>query len=318
MEHILSILPKNPVALAPMDGYTDMPFRMICRELGSAFSFTEFVAADAVCRKIEKTHKILQYDEVERPVIFQIFGHDVDTIVEAARLVEEKKPDAIDINMGCSVKKICQRGAGVGLMHEPQKVIKLFSALKKIIKVPVSGKIRLGWSDSEKNYIEIGKILEGEGAWAVFIHARTRTMGYKGNASWEEISLLKENVQIPVFGNGDVLDLADARNKIYQYGVDGVLIGRKAMGNPWVFSDKKLNEISYLERVGVILRHLDLNVAYHGESQGVLLFRKQITRYLKGIASSSAIKQKLITETKAEKIHEILNNFQPESIPVLI
>jgi nifR3 family TIM-barrel protein len=310
MNTIFNKLIKNPVALAPMDGYSDMPFRTICRELGSAFSFTEFVAADAVCRNIDKVNTILNFKETERPVIFQIFGHEVDTIVEAAIRVEEKKPDAIDINMGCSVKKICQRGAGVGLMHEPEKVKKLFSALKKRVSVPISAKIRLGWSESEKNYIEIGKILEGEGAWTVFVHARTRTMGYKGNASWEDIALLKENLQIPVFGNGDVHDLVDAHDKIQRYGVDGVLIGRKAMGNPWVFSGRNLNEIPYEERVAVILRHLDLNIAFYGEAQGVLLFRKQITRYLKGIPSSSQIKHLLVVEKNAERIHEILHSFR--------
>lgn len=312
----LTRLSRNPVALAPMDGYTDMPFRQICRELGSAFSFTEFVAADAVCRNVEKVNSILAFSEAERPVIFQIFGHEIDTIVEAAAMVEERNPDGIDINMGCSVKKICMRGAGVGLMHEPDKVKKLFHALKKRVKVPISAKIRLGWSESEKNYIEIGKILEGEGVWTIFIHGRTRTMGYTGNASWEEIAKLKENVNIPVFGNGDVSDLNEAHDKMRKYGVDGVLIGRKAIGNPWVFSGRNLLEIPYAERVSVIRRHLDLNLDFYGEVQGVLLFRKQITRYLKGIPSSSQMKHLLITETSSGTIHEILENFRPEEISI--
>jgi len=312
MNEFFNKLGEKPVAIAPMDGYTDKPFRRICRELGSAFSFTEFAAADAICRNIGKVDKILDYDESERPVIFQIFGHEIDTLVEAAVIAEAKKPDAIDVNMGCSVKKICQRGAGVGLMQEPEKVKKLFQALKKKVKVPVSAKIRLGWSDSEKNYLEIGKILEGEGAWTVFIHGRTRTMAYKGEASWADIARLKETLQIPVFGNGDVGDLAEAHEKMRRYGVDGVLIGRKAMGNPWAFSGKKFEEITYEERVEVMLRHLALNIEFYGTEQGVLLLRKQITRYLKGIPASSHIKPLLITEKNPEVIREILYNFQSE------
>ena len=309
MNGIFQSLPKNPVALAPMDGYTDMPFRFVCREQGSAFSFTEFAAADAICRNISKVNTILAFREEERPVIFQLFGHDVDTLVEAALIVEEKKPDAIDINMGCSVKKICQRGAGVGLMHEPEKVKNLFRALTKKVRTPVSAKIRLGWSDSEKNYLEIGKILEGEGAWTVFIHGRTRTMAYKGNASWEDIARLKAGVNIPVFGNGDVIDHADALEKIRRYGVDGVLIGRKAVGNPWVFSGKNHDQVSHEEKLSVILRHLDLHMELYNQPRGILLFRKHIVRYLKGIPESSRIKQLLMVQNDLETIRETLKNF---------
>ncbi|MDH4198996.1 MAG: tRNA dihydrouridine synthase DusB [Spirochaetia bacterium] len=297
-------------SLAPMDGYTDMPFRVVCREHGSAFSFSEFVSADAVCRYVQKTLHQLTFREQERPVIFQLFGNDADILAEAAVILESLKPDGIDINMGCSVKKIFQKGSGVGLMRDPEKVKKIFSKLTKKIQIPVSGKIRLGWSEEEKNYIEIGKILEGEGAWAVFIHGRTRPMAYTGKASWEDMAKLKESLNIPVFGNGDITSLQDARSKINQFGFDGILVGRKAIGNPWIFSDQNLSEVSYEKRLPVILQHLDLNMQMYGESRGVVLFRKHLFKYLKGLPSVSNLKNQLIENKSLNGIKELLNEFE--------
>lgn len=301
-------IPPGAVALAPMDGYTDMPFRKICREFGSAFSFSEFVSADALCRVPDKIYHQLAFDSSERPLIFQLFGSDVPTLTAAAKKLELLRPDGIDINMGCSIKKIYAKGAGIGLMREPEKVKQLFKNLRASLKIPLSAKIRLGWSQSEKNYLEIAKILEGEGAWAVFIHGRTGNIGYKGDPSWDDMALLANSLSIPVFGNGDIATYTEAREKIKNYGLYGALIGRKAIGNPWLFAQKNREDIPYKERLGVILRHFKMSLDLYGEHSGVILFRKHLLKYLKGLPHSGDLKNKLAVEKNHKVIEDLLQN----------
>jgi nifR3 family TIM-barrel protein len=303
----LQEITKQSVALAPMDDITDHSFRLICREFGSAFSFSEFVSADAIIRNVERTLNKTWFDERERPVIIQIFGSDPDVIVQAAKVVEKLNPDGIDINMGCSVKKIFQKGAGVGLMLEPAKVKEIFKKLVSELKTPVSAKIRLGWSEELKNHIEIGKILEGEGAWAVFIHGRTKSQGYTGQASWEEIGKLKASLKIPVFGNGDIKSLGEAKEKIATYNLNGVLIGRAAIGNPWIFSGIPHENVPVNDIKAVVKRHLNMNRQQYGDKYGVILFRKQLVKYLKGIPRSVKLKPQLVKSESAEEIIELID-----------
>lgn len=297
------------VILSPMSGYSDLPYRLICRELGSNASITEFVSSEAILRKAGRSFDMLKFDPSERPVIFQIFGHKVESIIEAAKMIAELGPDGIDLNMGCSVKKVAGKGAGAALLKEPAKVKKIIRALVKETGLPISGKIRLGWDWQSINHIEIGKIIEGEGAWGVFVHGRTKSMAYTGKADWDKIGELKNALSIPVYGNGDVTSRAEAHEKIDHYGLDGVLIGRAAMGNPWIFSGRPLKEISYQERLPVILRHLDLICDFYGETGGVILFRKHVVKYLKFLTDAAELKRTLMTITERSALEDVLRGF---------
>lgn len=304
---VMSIkLPEQAVILSPMAGYSDMPYRKICRKMGSAASITEFVSAEAIRRDISRSFQILEFEESERPVIFQIFGEKPESILEAAQRVCELNPDGIDINMGCSVKKIASKGSGAALLKEPKKVGKIISLLTKHLSVPVSAKIRLGWSDNERNYLEVCKVLEGEGAWAVFVHGRTKAQAYTGRADWEAIGEAARSVNIPVFGNGDLTSIEEAREKMERYNLAGALIGRAAMGNPWIFSGRQRGEFTYSERLPVILEHLELMVEFYGPLHGTILFRKHLGKYLKGLAQVNALKNELLRESDPEKIEERL------------
>ena len=300
---------ERAVILSPMSGYSDLPYRLICRELGSAASISEFVSSEAILRRAGRSFEMLRFDPAERPVIFQIFGHKEESIIEAAKMIQELGPDGIDLNMGCSVRKVAGKGAGAALLKEPRKVQKIIRALVKEIGLPISAKIRLGWDWQSINHIEIGKILEGEGAWGVFVHGRTKSMAYTGEADWDKIGELKQALSIKVYGNGDITSRAGALEKIDHYGLDGVLIGRAAMGNPWIFSGRPLREITYAERLPVILRHLDLICDFYGEEGGVILFRKHVVKYLKYLFDAAELKRELMTITGKEELVGALMRF---------
>src|SRR5512147_28070 len=221
--------------LAPMDGYSDWPFRSLCRELGSAMSYTEFVKVEQILSRSKQPRARLHYEEPERPVTFQIYGDDPDTILEAALRVQEWGPDIIDINMGCPAKSISDRGAGVGMMRTPEKIARTFSLLTARLRVPVTGKIRLGWNDN-KNYKLIARIVEENGGSLIAIHGRTREQSYSGEADWDAIAEVKSLVKIPVIGSGDVKTVADIQRMKRYTGCDAVMIGRAAIANPWIFS----------------------------------------------------------------------------------
>ncbi len=275
---IFNFLPELPVILSPMAGYSDSPYRLICRRLGSAMSITEFVSTDPLMAGSVKSIKLFRYEEAERPVIFQVFGNKPDTILEACKKILPLGPDGIDLNMGCSVKKVAHKGSGVGLMRDPDKVRNIVSRMVKELQVPVSVKIRMGWNHSLLNYLEIGRIAEGEGAWGITLHGRTKEMAYKGEADWQAIANLKQHLTIPVFGNGDVGSIAEARLRMKQSGVDGVFIGRSAIGNPWVFQESGRPQ-SFAGRLPVILEHLEAMHRFYGE-RGIILFRKHLVKYL--------------------------------------
>ena len=253
-----------------------------------------------------RTKLMLMYNEEERPIIFQIFGHNVDSIVETAIQLETLKPDGIDINMGCSVKKISQKGAGAALLKDPKKVRDIFRGLRKNINIPYSGKIRLGWDQQSKNYLEIGKIVEEEGGWGVFIHGRTKTMGYQDASSWDEIGELKNALRIPVFGNGDIKTRAEAFSKMKTYGVNGVLIGRAAIGNPWVFSGTSIESLTLNDRLPLIKEHIQSMVEFYGETLGVLLFRKHLVKYLKSLPDILSVKSECLKQNSLTDVVEVL------------
>ncbi len=265
--------------LAPMDGYSDWPFRSICRGLGSAVSYSEFVKVEHVLHSPRHTKAKLYYEEAERPVVFQLYGDDVEQIVQAALAVQELGPDIIDINMGCPAKSVASRGAGVGLMRTPLKIARLFRKLSKMLRVPLTGKIRLGWEDM-RTYKLVARIVEENGGSLIAVHGRTKEQSYGGQANWDAIAEVKAVVKIPVIGNGDVKTVADI-DRMKQYtGCEAVMIGRAAIANPWIFSRLDREQVSPEQVHEIVREHLGRNVKFYGADDGQRLFRKHAVQYL--------------------------------------
>ncbi len=307
--HIRDIPIYGDLVLAPMDGYSDLPFRSLCRELGSAMSYTEFVNVDELQGKKGGSRKAkmkLLYAETERPVSYQIYGHDVDRLIETGLRLEGKGPDIIDINMGCYVKKISERGAGAGMIRFPDRIAKLISTLDKELNIPVTAKIRIGWDENMLNYMETARVLEDSGASLIAVHGRTRAQGYKGFADWDAIAEIKQAASVPVLGNGDVTTVADIERVKAHTGVDGVMIGRGAIGNPWIFSRKDRETVSFEEKVTMMRKHLTLNLDFYGEYGGLRLFRKHVAKYIQGSKSEPSLRIPLLTAEKVEDFVRIL------------
>ena len=265
--------------LAPMDGYSDWPFRSLCRELGSAMSYTEFVKVEKILSRSKQPAKKLYFEYQERPVTFQLYGDNPDTILEAALRVQEWGPDIIDINMGCPAKSISDRGAGVGMMKSPLKIAETFQKLTSALKVPVTGKIRLGW-EKDKNYKLIARIVEENGGSLLAIHGRTKEQRYSGLADWDAIAEVKAAVKIPVIGNGDVRRVEDIERMRRHTGCDAVMIGRGALSNPWLFSRLDREQVLPEQVRETVRKHLEKSVAFYGEEDGQRLFRKYAVQYL--------------------------------------
>ena len=294
--------------LSPMAGFSDIPFRLICREFGMAMSYTEVVSMDGVLWKNPKTFKILDFRPVERPVTFQILGNDEDKIAEACRIIEPLGPDIIDVNMGCSVSDIAGKGAGAGLLNDPLKIGRIFNKLTRVLRVPVTGKIRLGWDNKSRNYLEVARILEDNGASLIAVHGRTRSQFFFGKADWDAIAEVKQAVKIPVIGNGDVKCVADIERIKQLTGCDGVMIGRAAIGHPWIFQHKNRDHVSGTEKVGLIKRHLSDMLEYYGHETGVILFRKHVIKYIMGLHNATELRFHLVRCTKAEEIIELVDS----------
>ncbi len=295
--------------LSPMDGYSDLPFRLICRELGSAMSYTEFVNVDTLQhgrKRNSVSWQKLAYDPSERPMTFQIYGHDEDRLVAAAQRLLEMEPNSIDINMGCYVKDIAERGAGSGMLRCPDKIGRVFARLSRTLPVPVTGKIRLGWDDHTRNHVAVAKILEDNGASLIAVHGRTKAQAYKGNADWDAIAEVKQAVRIAVIGNGDVRTVADIARIKAHTGCDGVMIGRAAIGNPWIFARKDREQVSLDEKIALMRRHLALNLDFYGESLGLVLFRKHAARYIAGLPSEEALRVPLLTCTTVAEFDRLV------------
>ncbi len=298
------------VILAPMDGYSDLPFRVLCREYGSAMSYTEFVAIEAVQYAAKKAMRMFDYAPSEKPQMsFQIFGADEDKFIIAAQKLERFEPGIIDINMGCSVPNVSGRGAGAGLLRDPQKIGRIFNRLSHAVSVPVTGKIRLGWDSQTRNYLEVAKILEDNGASLVAVHGRTKEMKYGGQADWDAIAEIKQAVKIPVIGNGDVKTAQDIERMKAHTGCDAVMIARAAIGNPWIFQRRNREDVSLQEMVLLQKRHLQLMVDYYGD-WGLILFRKHAVRYIHGLHGAAELRQKLMTCTSPTLFIEIIEEYQ--------
>jgi nifR3 family TIM-barrel protein len=290
-----------------MAGFSDMPYRSLCREYGSAMSYTEFVSSNALLHESERSYQMLSYREEERPVVFQIFDSEVDRLLQSAIRIEKLRPDIIDINMGCSVKHISGRGAGAALLKEPRKISRIFQGLAKSLAVPFSGKIRLGWELGKQNYLEVAKILEDSGAGLIAVHGRTRSQGYQHEANWDAIAEIVEAVDIPVIGNGDVREPEDIERIQQHTGCVGVMIGRGAIGHPWIFQRRSRASVGFREKARLIGRHFQLMLDFHGERLALLLIRKHIARYLKGYSGIRDLQQQLVRVKSVPRLYELLD-----------
>lgn len=290
------------MTLSPMAGLSDSPFRRICRKMGAAFSFTEFVNVDQICHGNKKCFSLFRFETEERPIIFQIFGNDLNTILNAAHIIQDLKPDAIDLNMGCSVNRVACRGAGAGLLREPKKVALIIKSLSDSLDIPVTAKIRLGWDERSRNFLEIARTLEDSGVALISVHGRTRSQAYTGKADWESISLLKAAVSVPVLGNGDIDSFDSAKKMKQESSVDGVLIGRKAVGNPWIFSGSDARKIRFTERLAVVFQHLNMMEDFYLE-EGLKLFRKHAAAYFFDI--DVGFRKMMLTETNTDRFRQL-------------
>lgn len=307
----------NPFVLAPMAGVTDLPFRLLAKKHKAALVYSEMVSAQGLVYGNQKTHRILDSDPFEKPLSVQLFGSDPSVLAEAALMVQDNGADLIDINLGCPVPKIVKNGEGSYLMKEPSLVAKIVRRVSDSINVPLTVKIRKGWDRQSVNAVEIAQIAEDSGAQAVAVHGRTRDQYYSGKADWRIITKVKEKCKIPVIGNGDVTNPKECLVMLGEVGCDGVMIGRGAMGNPWIFSrslsylEKKRmpSEPSIPEKIMTAISHLHKMTAYKGETRGVKEMRKHAAWYIKNMRGAAKIRNKLNQAVTADQMEKILLDY---------
>jgi tRNA-dihydrouridine synthase B len=299
------------VILAPMEGISDEPYRTICRRLGSAISCTEFInAMDVLHGHPYRVDQRASFLPGERPVSIQLFDNEPDRIIKAAEIMMQVAPDFIDINMGCSAKKVSNRGAGAGLLRTPDKIETIFRELSRRLPVPVTGKIRLGWDGGSRNYLEIAKIIEQNGGTAIAVHGRTRKQAYSGQADWDAIAEVKQKSCIPVIANGDVKTNADIDRILSHTGCDAVMIGRAAVGNPWIFNRLEADQVPYTARYQIMKEHLLAMSNFYGEETGVILFRKHAVYYLKHYPMTREEKRILLSTRSFMDFFSVLDQLQ--------
>ena len=296
---------EGPILQAPLDGWTNEPFRRITRELGSPLSITEFINGLDVVHKTPMLPQRIAFDESERPIVFQLFDDDPERLVDAACILEEQcRPNIFDINMGCSARQVSNRGAGAGLLKYPEKIRAILTGMCQRVSVPVTVKIRLGWDSQSINYPEIGKLAQDCGAAMVTLHARTREQQYTGHADWDAIGELKSLLQIPVVGNGDIQTIADAERMMKHTGCDAVMVGRAALANPWLFAGYDFDQVPEELYISVCLKHLKYNREYYGSRWGCITFRKFAKRYLGRRDISREAMQELLTIEDPERFSD--------------
>ena len=328
-------LDSFPLLLAPMEDVSDPPFRAVCKDNGADLMYTEFISSEGLIRDAIKSRQKLDIFDYEKPVGIQIFGGDEESLALAARIVEVTNPDLLDINFGCPVKKVSLKGAGAGVLKDLGLMERLTSAVVRSTSLPVTVKTRLGWDDDTRNIEEVAERLQDVGIKALAIHGRTRTQMYKGQADWTLIGKVKNNprITIPIFGNGDIDSPEKAVEYKNRYGVDGIMIGRAAIGYPWIFNEIKhfmatgehLPPPTITDRIAVCRKHLHRSVEWKGPVVGINEMRRHYANYLKGLPNIKEYRSQLVTLKTAEEIDEVLNEiiikfsgFEFEKIPIVL
>lgn len=310
-------LGEFPLLLAPMEDVSDPPFRAVCKENGADLMYTEFISSEGLIRDAIKSRQKLDIFDYERPIGIQIFGGDEESMEMAAKIVDATNPDLLDINFGCPVKKVVCKGAGAGILKDLPQMVRITERVVKSTKLPVTVKTRLGWDDNSKNIEEVAERLFDVGIKALTIHGRTRAQLYKGEADWSLIANVKNNprIQIPIFGNGDIDNPQKALDYRNKYGVDGIMIGRAAIGYPWIFNEIKhffntgelLATPTVAERVAVLRKHLDFSIRWKGPVVGVFEMRPHYGQYFKGVAHFKEYRTKLVMAPTSDAVHQVLD-----------
>ena len=313
-------LPEFPILLAPMEDVSDPPFRAVCKDNGADLMYTEFISSEGLIRDAIKSRKKLDIFDYERPVGIQIFGGDEDSLALAAKIVDVTNPDLLDINYGCPVKKVACKGAGAGVLKDLPLMVRLTEAVIRSTSLPVTVKTRLGWDEDSKNIEEVAERLQDIGVKALSIHGRTRVQMYKGSADWNLIGKVKNNprIHIPIFGNGDIDSPEKAIEYKNRYGVDGIMIGRAAIGYPWIFSDIKhymttgeqLPSPTIEQRIEVCRKHLRRSFEWKGPVVGILEMRRHYANYLKGLPNIKDYRARLVTLKTLEEIEDVLTEIE--------
>lgn len=309
-----------PLFLAPMEDITDPSFRKICKINGADMMYTEFISSDGLIRDGEKSIRKLDIYDPERPIGIQLYGHITEAMVEAALMAEEAGPELIDINFGCPVKKIANRGAGAGMLRNIPLMLSMTEAIVKAVRLPVTVKTRLGWDDDSRNIVEIAERLQDTGIRALTIHGRTRAQMYRGSADWTLIGEVKNNprMKIPIIGNGDIDSPEKARDMFSTYGVDAIMIGRATVGRPWIFREIKhflstgelLPEPTVAEKAEIALLHLDKSLEYKEGRRAIFEMRRHLSNYFKGIPHFRETRLKLLTSLEVEEIKALINEIR--------
>ena len=316
-------IPDFPLLLAPMEDVSDPPFRALCKEMGADVVYTEFISSEGLIRNAQKSVIKLDIFEKERPVGIQIFGANLDSMLQSIDIVEAVSPDIIDINFGCPVKKVVSKGAGAGILKDIDLMVKLTKEMCKRTSLPVTIKTRLGWDENSIKIVEVAERLQDVGAKAISIHGRTRAQMYKGEANWKPIAQVKNNPRmfIPVFGNGDVNSPEKAQLMRDEYGLDGAMIGRACIGNPWFFNQvkgffntgKHMKKPSVLERIHVARRHLEMSIKWKGERLGILETRRHYSNYFKGIQDFKPFRTQLVTLETVPELFDLFARLEQEN-----
>jgi len=311
-----------PLLLAPMEDVSDPPFRFVCKQNGADLMYTEFISSEGLIRDAAKSVQKLDIFEYERPIGIQIFGAEIDSMVEAAKIAAQVNPDLIDINYGCPVKKVACKGAGAGILTNPEKMMAMTKAIVDATHLPVTVKTRLGWDDSTKNIVDVAERLQDVGIKALSIHGRTRVQLYKGEADWTLIGEVKNNprMKIPIFGNGDIDSPQKALEYKNRYGVDGIMIGRASIGHPWIFREIKhyvatgqiLAGPTIDERVDACTTHFEKSIAWKGERVGMVEMRRHYANYFKGLTHFKDFRMKLVQTEDISEVYQILNSIAKE------
>ena len=297
---------SSPLILAPIAGYTDRTFRKICIKHGCALTVTELISAEGIVRNDKKTNEMLSFSDDERPLAIQIFGNKPNIMGDAAAKVALLQPDIIDINMGCPARKVCGSGSGASLLKDPDLIFRITESIVKSVSIPVTAKIRIGWDNDSLNYLEIIKAIEAGGVAFITVHGRTRSQHYSGYANWDIIREICSKSNVPIVGNGDIDSYEKAYEMMNFSGCKAVMIGRGALGNPWIFSGKSpdINEIIMQTK-----EHLDLMIDDYGE-RAILMMRKHIVKYIHGIRNAAKVRREIVTASNRDELFKILDTME--------